>query len=788
MKRSIFSLLVGSAFAIHPGAAAAQAETDDTPASAAASPLEIPEVVVTARKREESLQRVPVAVAVIDENTLRNNAASDLTKVGELAPQVSMSQGGSGTGAVITVRGVSSGSNDAGLDQSVAVEVDDVPISRGQVISSSVFDIAQVQVLQGPQALFFGKNSPAGVISLRSADPTDSFEAYVTPGYEFEAKQRFVEGAISGPLADTFKARVAFRATKMDGWLDNVAEPVQDFINPAITDPGNSQGKTAPQEEVYAGRLTLLWTPTEDFDAKLKLLVNSQERNGGNATTEPFCVGDTETPVLLGAIPIPGGDCKRNGRTSHGSLAPEYAVNFPLGNGGVPYFDSDFVLGALTLNKRWDALSLTSTTGYYDQTVKQASVSDWSPFATVFFAGEEEYELWTQELRIDSDFDGPLNFMLGFYYETFDRPFSNAPDLFHYYNAAADNYMWTNMVSKSDGDYVSAFAQLSWDITPTLELAGGARWSRDKKSSDIHNEDPISYLGLYPDGEVLSAKYDDDNLSPEVTLTWTPNNSQTLYGAYKTGYKAGGISNPYLVYATAEPQDLLFKPEEAKGGEVGYKATVFDRRLRFDLTAYTYKYDNLQVVSYNADTISFTIGNAASARIKGVQGSFDYLATERLTLRGNIGYNSAKYLDYANAPCFAGQTEETGCAGGVQDLGGKALLRAPKLTFSVGANYYASLPNAWAANLSVQASHTGSYEAASDYGPGGHQKDYWMLNAAVRVGPESERFELALIGRNLTDSYYMLNTVGWTASGNPDQYVGFFNRPREVVLQATVRF
>ena len=102
----------------------------------------------------------------VSQDQLRNNLASDLTKVGELAPQVSMSQSGSGTGAVITVRGVSSGSNDAGLDQSVAIEVDGVPISRGQVIGASIFDLQQVQVLQGPQALFFGKNSPAGVISL----------------------------------------------------------------------------------------------------------------------------------------------------------------------------------------------------------------------------------------------------------------------------------------------------------------------------------------------------------------------------------------------------------------------------------------------------------------------------------------------------------------------------------------------------------------------------------------------------------------------------------------------
>src|SRR5690606_22996090 len=122
---------------------------------------------------------------------------------GELAPQVSMGNGGSGTGAVITIRGVSSASNDAGLDQSVAVEIDGVPMSRGRIITAAVFDLASVQVLQGPQALFFGKNSPAGVISLRSADPTSEFEGYATAGYEFKSDEKFLEAAISGPLTDT---------------------------------------------------------------------------------------------------------------------------------------------------------------------------------------------------------------------------------------------------------------------------------------------------------------------------------------------------------------------------------------------------------------------------------------------------------------------------------------------------------------------------------------------------------------------------------------------------------
>jgi len=789
MRRLAAPILCGSVSLFAVTSALAQTTPGRAGPAEAGDAARLEEIVVTARKREETLQSVPVAVSVVGGQQLRNNLASDLTKVGELAPQVSMSQGGSGTGAAITVRGVSSASNDAGLDQSVAIEIDDVPLSRGQVIAASLFDLSQVQVLQGPQALFFGKNSPAGVISIRSTDPTDSFEAYVTAGYEFKADQAFVEGAVSGPLTDTLKARLAFRVSEMEGWIKNVAVPVRDFANPAVIDPGATMGDRGPQSDDYAARLSLLWTPTKDFDARFKLLLNSQTRNAGNATTEPFCIGGVTQPVLLGSVPLPGADCEKNMVKSHGSVAPEFAQNLPYGNGGVPYFKSKFSLASLTLNKTLDDLTLTSTTGYYNQTVQQMGVSDWSPFASIWAASKESYRLVTQELRGDTDFDGPVNVMAGVYFEHFARPFFNAPDLFHVFNPIAQNYTATNMSSNTRGEYYSAFGQVRWDIVPTLELAAGARYSHDEKRFSMVNEaNGPGQPNLFPSGQVLHSKYSDDNVSPEVTLSWRPDPRQTLYAAYKTGYKAGGVSNAFLVFKNATPDNIQFRPEKAKGFEGGYKATVLDGRVRLDLVGYRYNYKDLQVVSYNAETISFTIQNAASARIQGVQGSAEWLALDGLTLRGNFGYNSAKYRSFPDAPCFVGQTAAQGCIGGRQDLAGKRLLRAPKFTFALGADYQAHIGDDWMANLSILGTHTSSFQTATDYAPGGFQDAYWLLNASARIGPQSGRYELALLGRNLTNSYYTLNTIGWSGSGNPNQYVGFFNRPREVVLQATVRW
>lgn len=777
-----------SALAISTAAMAAQANepaAEVVELAAAGSQLE--EIIVTARKREESLQSVPVAVSVVGGELLKNSLASDLTKMAELAPQLSVGQGGQASGSVITIRGVSTSTTDSGLDQSVAIEIDGVPLSRGQIGWGALFDIESVQVLEGPQALFFGKNSPAGVISIRSADPTGHLEGYVNAGYEFVANERFIEGAISGPLTSTLKARFAFRGAKMEGWMKNVAGPLPDIFNPAVTIPAPSS-RRGPNSENLSARLTLHWEPTDSFEAKFKLTASKHEQNGGTAGTESYCINGQVTPVIIGAVPTPG-DCRKDRVKSEGDIPAEYLVNIPELKGAKPYLDTSYILSSLSLNKDFGPVSLSSVTGYYKQDVNNFINSDFSPYASIWTRTLENYEIITQEVRADTDLGGSVNFMFGAYYEHSSRRFNNAVDIVHVFNPIAQNYATVVMNSNTIGNYLSAFAQARWDILPDLELSGGARFSKDRKRISINNLQvgPL-FPNLLPVGATLKSKYSDNNISPEVTVKWMVQPDQTLYAAFKSGYKGGGLSNAFLVYNTVQPADIRFRPETTEGFEAGYKARFFNRRLRLDLVGYRYTYQDLQVVSVDNQTINFVLKNAASARIKGVQASAEWLVLENFSLRGNMGLNSAKYLSFPNAPCFSGQTAAEGCLAGGQDLSGKRLTRAPKLTFSLGGDYTTKVAKGWKASFSLSAARTSSYQAASDYAPGGVQKAYWVLNSSVRIEPEDERFELALIGRNLTNSYYMLESIGHVNSGDNDQYVGYFNRPREIVVRTSMRF
>jgi iron complex outermembrane recepter protein len=753
----------------------------------AAGPEGFSEILVTARRRAESLQDVPVAVSVVAAEALQNNLATDLTKIAELAPQVIIGRQTVGTGAVIAIRGISSTATDPGLDQSVAVAIDNVVLSRGRIVTAAMFDLAQVEVLEGPQALFFGKNSPAGVISVTSSDPTSTLEGYVRAGYEFTADERYVEGAISGPITDTLSARFALRASDQEGWMRNVADPVALPGRPGILATGANNGRRQPAGQNYAGRLTLRWEPSSDFDATFKFLASHENINTSTGYAESFCTGGQTVPTALGA-PLPSGDCSKNRIKSEGGLPVEFAGNYPNGNGGVPRFKTDAILASLSMNKKLGDVTLTSTTGYYKQDFTDNRNGDFTPYALIWAGQEENYRLFTQELRLASDFDDPLNFMVGAYFEDASRFFGNYPDLFHAgLNTAAQNFTTAETLADADSRSWSVFGQLSWKILPTVELSGGARYSNDRKTQDIVNDTVgVSTLPFRPAGSVLTSRFEDDNISPEVTLSWKPARGQLIYGAYKSGYKSGAISTAALLLTSATPQNVQVGSETAEGFEIGYKGDLFDGRLRMSVTAYTYRFDDLQLGTFDPTTVSFRIQNAAAARTKGISGSASLLVTDDFKLRANAGYNRARYINFADAQCYPGQTAAQGCVGGRQDLSGERLVRAPEFVFNVGADYSLSL-GAWKSDISVDATRSSSYDTSADNAPGGIQDAYWRLNASLHLSPADERFRLSLIGRNLTNSYYLVSTSGRPA-GTTNEFIGVFNRPREVVLQAEYRF
>lgn len=771
------------------GPALAQGESVE-PQSASGG---LEDIVVTARKRSESLMSVPVAVTAVSGAELTRTGVSDLSRLSQIAPQVMVSRADSGSGAGFKIRGLGTPYADAGLDSSVGVNIDGMQAMRGNGVNIGFFDLAQIEVLKGPQALFFGKNNPAGVISLRSVNPTDRFEGYVRASYELEAEEKVVEGAISGPLTDTLKARLALRGSHMKGWLKNTA--VRIASNPLLGGLPTEPYRDSNGGKDLLGRLTLLFEPTDNFSANLKIAGGLHKDNGtvGQVTClhpgNPVNFGLGATP-----IPDPGGDCKMDERFQQGRLPAALANTDPHNRGGNPYTDITSLLATLTINYQMDHLTITSVTGYSGLDAAQMMDFSFSSASSVKVAMGEKAHTFSQEIRLLSDYEGPLNFTLGAYYETVKRRNRTSPLLgFVGPDPVTGRHDTYESTTKTNGDTLSGFGQLRWQVFDRFELAGGVRYTHETKDSDLRNIYTHSFLAgpfaLLPVGVPLAGdfSFSDNNWSPELTASYKPNADSLIFLAYKTGYKSGGFSNTSLVQSFFNATNLRVDSERSNGFEAGLKTMLADRSIRLEATVYNYLYKGLQLSQFDANVFSFFLKNAASARIKGAEVSGTWQATRELRLNGSVTYNKATYASYPGASCYTGQTIALGCLNGAQNLTGAALTQAPRWTLNGGGSYDVAVGSDLMAGLSADLAYTGSYFTAEDHAPTSFQKGYTLFNAGLHIYDADRKWDVALIGRNLGNKYYKVISSGKPFAA-PDEYFSFTPRAREIRLQIGYNF
>lgn len=807
MKKSVLMrerIVAAAAIALLAGPAPSFAAADG--AADTGSSVSEADIIVTARKRSESLVDVPVAISALSGDQLARYNVNDLNRVAIMLPNVTIVKAASGTGASMTIRGLGSTFNDFGIDQTVSVNIDGIQISRGFITNVAFFDVAQVEVLKGPQALFFGKNSPAGVVSVRSNDPGAEFEASIRGGYEFVADEAYLEGYVSAPLTDTLGARLAVRYSDMKGYLRNTSGPIPDNpLEPSAPLPGGPD--RAVGSDTLTGRLTLKWDPTDRFTANLKVLGNRYRDNGmGQIAQSVRCADGYDLPTTTNGVlrvTDPYGDCRADNRIQAGNLPENVAAGYPGARDGKMYSEVDAVLATLNMNYDLGSIALTSVTGYSWGDFETFSNYGYDSFMRFPGYVTETSRLFTQELRVNSDFDGPVNFAVGAYFEKSKRegqintrgPGSPQPD-------PATGLTVSNLrVHSIRNEAISVFGQMIWDITDTIELAGGARFTHETKDTVQGNTyvHPTSINVLLPAGLMLKHNFKDDNISPEVTLSWRPQDDLTIYAAYKTGYKSGGASIPTGMTMSLLETDLGFGPEKAKGGEIGIKGLALDRRLSFSADAYSYNVSGLQLVAVeNLPSGIFTnvVRNAAEARTRGAEVEVSYRATEDLSVRSSLSYNEAIITSYPAAPCWAGQTAATGCVtstgpGGAvvrtTDRAGDPLSKAPKWTFTAGFDYDVSISSSLYLGVSGAGKYVSSYRTQDDGAPYAFQPAYMTVDATLRLREADDKWELAVIGRNLTNEYY-LQVSSAKPGGLPGELHGVIARPREVALQATVKF
>ena len=834
------ALIVALATSLAAGGAMAQTATGGGSTGGAGARSDqatsLEEVTVTARKVKERLIDVPVVASVMSSVTLQRYATTDLEQLDSqvLGVHIYHADGGVAGGG-ISIRGVGQLAVDYGAEEPVVVDIDGMAFTRGHVLDTGFFDMQSLEVLKGPQSLFFGKNSPAGVINVTSMNPGPDWSGYVKAGYEFRTEDPTIEGAVNIPITDKLKARVALKLEDMQGgWLQNTAIPV-----PGL--PGYGGGETQgasynkyPQTKELLARITLAWNPNDRFSLNFKAFGSVRHDNDGNAVTLAGCgVGNPNAlsnthPVYDGVIDYTQ-TCTGHLTWTMNDALPSQAVAATL-TGVAPgakfYMNSTNYIYTLNMNYKFDQFDVTSTTGVWDHREREYTGYSYDSFAGIVSKQGESGTSWEQELRVHTDFNFPLNGTFGAFFEK-DQYGHYAPITLLPLGATAQpgpyfgSYLtWNNVEGNSNKSY-SFFFQGNWKILPNLELAGGGRWSHEERHAQVGNAfnafdgfpffqqnptlNPFSPAGIW-----YHPSTNFSNFSPEATLTWHPQQNLMVYAAYKTGYLAAGISNPGSVpnltrFQTAAEQNaqLIFGGETVEGFEGGVKGTLLDGRLSGDFDVYRYKYSQLQVAVFNPQSVTFSTQNAASALNEGIEFQGSFRVNENLSLRLGLAYNHLAYESYTNAQCNPIQllnpaplgsqvgrgqcviVAVNGAQTKIQDYSGYTYGEAPFQAI-IGANFDHDLNSKWAFQATADATFFNSSPLILGQ-PGTSVPAYSLVNMSLKLHEKDGPWSIALIGTNITNTLY-IDPIGNKPLGEAGDLTGYIHPPREVTLQFTRTF
>ena len=788
------------------------AQAQDVEARKDSLSSERPAIVVTARKTEERIQDVPTPILALTRESIERYGIDDLQAASQLAPQVTLSEGGSGNGSQIFMRGIGTSGNSAGFEQSVGVVIDGVYYGRGRWLSQAFVDMERIEVLKGPQTLYFGKNTPAGVVSVTTANPTEDWMAYVRAGYELRADEIGGEAVVSGPISDTLGFRLAGQISTMKGWVKAQALPRSGADPLGLVLPGRGD-RRLPGTEEQSARVTLKWDPSPEFSAVIKGQISGHTDTGSESKYELLaCEGPGGTAQTVFGVSDPFDDCTPNFKNSLGDAPPELTSDFPEFRGGELFSEYDSKSLSVTLNYDAGSLNFSSTSGYNKYKNEFFDNFDFSAAAQVFAYETEEFETFSQEFRVRSDFNHAFDFVAGAYYDTSTLNFRNASRVAPVPADPQTGRYWSwDRLGKQEQESWSVFGEVILRATDTIRLNAGARYTEATKDDSIgHIYVHPFLLGVFsPPSQVITNKFETTDFSPEITLSWRPNSNINLYGSYKEGFKAGGFNQSGNLLSGTDVDDLTFGDESIEGWEFGVKLSLLGNSLRIDASAYSYVYSDLQVNFVDPVTVAQLVRNAAKADVRGMEATLDWRAARGFDVRAAVAYNKARYDDFIG-PCYAGQTIEAGCSLNVspvngrataQELTGKRLPIAADWNANIGFSLEQPISSGLQFSVALDGRYSSGYTLSALNKPAARQSGYATVDGSIRLFATDDRWEFALIGRNLLDEAIALSggdrpltggasgiSAATPGSGILADTFGVLQRSREIKLQATYRF
>jgi iron complex outermembrane receptor protein len=724
------------------------AETASTGVSSdtAGSSPQVEEIIVTATRRSQSLQDVPVSVGVISGDALKSANLKGVRDLQFLSPSVYVT---TANGASIAVRGVGTTSTNNGGEQAVGLVVDGVVIGFVDDLGLDALpDLDHVEVLRGPQGMLFGKNASAGVISITTKKPSFSGVSGEVHASYGELNDTNDSATINVPLSSTVAARLTGYFVHRDGFVKNVLLNKKEGDNSS----GGVRGK-------------LLWAPSD----KLEVMLNGDFRStlqGYNflATWENFGLGyKTYAPGGLGQQAL-------------GIVAGPDNIESANFMGGKRLTRSGGI--SAEANYKTDGgYTLTSVSAYrkIGRHIDAAIVGGALPFSEqkLTYHGDQ----YSQEFRVTSPADKPLTFVAGVYaykrsadYTSFVAgPFAGEA-VAVYGPGAQISLVGGKQFVHNEVQSAAAFGEATYHLTSKLNLVAGGRYTYDKTRASTHTD---RVAGVFPaPGGIIrpagSGSAHDTNFSYRVGPQYHVTPNVMVYATASSGYKGPVID--------AESTNIvrLVKPETVKSYEAGVKSELFDRRLVLDIAVFNEKFTNFQTSVWEPSINAFRLGNAGGLRSKGVEVTFTGKPTADLTISGGLNYLDAKYTDFA-ATCYStaapipqlpttnpsgvgGCYRAPGASSGFVQAAGFPLANASKWAGNIGVHYEHPVMNDFVVDMSANYVYRSKFYNVG-YDPNTVIPGYGIVGLNIGISPASKAWRVGVFARNLFDKYFQASVA-----------------------------
>lgn len=701
-------------------------------ALAQSSSATLEEVVVTAARRAESAQDVAVALTALSSQSLEDANVVDISDIGFLAPNVQLQPVSTFPGfATFTMRGIGTGANSIRtLDPTVNVMIDGMVVATQIAGQLDAFDYETVEVLRGPQGIFFGRNSIAGAIQMRTGKPSEEFGGRVKAGVGSQSLVQ-LEGVVEGSISSTLRGKLAVQYRSFDGYFEdnNGGTFIPAPNNPLGTEPGTATQKQNEQDSVFF-KPTITWQPSDSFD----LTVYGQyfEDDGGSGSTQAY-VEPSAAPSTMFRL--------------YGYTPPtdQFEVNHDLVG------KSDTEIEQLVVDANWSVGNgvLTSVTGWRDLTFSSSNDIDGTPFLLIHFPdNEEEASQFSQEIRYAADISDSLDFIIGGFYLDAEQGVIERRE-FSGLTAGRDHFDFNYIQSDWTQDVKSTalFGNIRWGFTDTLTLNAGIRYSREEKDLNITLLTPCSgpgFSGCSTDKTDLGEEW--SNTSPRVALEYRPNDDLMFWGSWTRGFRSGNYNARAPSIAAVGPAD----PEQADQIEIGMKGDFADGRLRANITGFFTVYDEIQRTTNGEDALGNPLQllrNAAEAEIPGMEAELTWLPTDRLMLMAGIGWIDPEFKKFTGLNLGAATDQENEAL--AKEL---EFERVPDFEYTVTGEYRVPMTDSGDLIFRGQYAWRDGFYTDVTNNELRTIDDYGILDASVRF--ENEKWRVSLWGRNLTEENY----------------------------------